>query len=835
MAAQNPDKKLWYEAACPICLGCFAEPVTLDCGHNFCQACITRRWEEPGRDATCPQCRKDVARDFKPNRCLATMVEIAKQLGLPTVRGAGPIEPECPKHHEPQHLFCKEDAISLCVICGLSEEHRNHRVIPVEEAAQEYKGELQSCLDGLRKKRENILECKVDAEKEGQDLLKHLDAEGIKAKAEFRDFCRFLERQEKFFLGQMRELQKEVKKERDANVDKLLKELSSVDSVLQEVEAEMQQPTRELLQGVRNSLERCERVFEIPTVFPPDLRQRIMKLCDISPFLTDALQHLKDSLSEFKPAKPNGRPSFGHTPRLLGRHRREVTFPAPVAQRARSESGRDPALPPFGAPGRHRQAAMASGGAVQELSEELSCPICLDFFRDPVTVGDCGHNFCRACVAGCWGDPREAPSCPLCRDPAQPEALRPNRQLANVVEIVKKIQPERGSGGEAAKGELCPKHQERLNLFCCHDASLICVVCGIAREHRAHRAIPAEEAAEEYKDVFCNCLESLKEKRQRILACKADVEKESRELLEQTGMEKKEIVAECRELHQFLEEREKRLLAQVEEVEEEIWREKDEHLERLSVELSSLENIIQEIEEKVHQPASELLQDVRSTMQRFEEKSMEKFEDPVAFPPALKWKIWDIWDLNVLLKGVVKQFKDTLISGLPLHKAKVTLNPDTAHPQLILSEDQKSLTWQRTAQDLPDNPERFASYSSALGREGFTGGRHFWEVTVGREGTWAVGVARPSVEKKKEHVCCPETGYWVIGKVDGLYLATCPLPLSSDPQRIRVSLNYVGGQVAFFDADKATLLSLYSEAFFSRETLHPYFSVIQKGYLSISP
>ncbi|XP_060095017.1 LOW QUALITY PROTEIN: E3 ubiquitin-protein ligase TRIM7-like [Heteronotia binoei] len=534
---------------------------------------------------------------------------------------------------------------------------------------------------------------------------------------------------------------------------------------------------------------------------------------------------------------------------------------------------------------------MAAEGPVQELCEEASCSICLDFFRDPVTIAQCGHNFCRACLTRSWGESGAEASCPQCRGPAREGDLRPNYQLASIVEIAKKFTLREGKdaagangqlcqkhqelprlfckGGEdplcagcgiaqeqrgttvipleeaardsramvaAEKGRVCQKHQEPLKLFCKDDEALICVVCDRSKEHREHETLPLEEASQEYKDRFCSCLEILKKERERIVSYKGDVEKESQDLLKQTKGEKQETVAKFRQLHMFLEEQEKLLLAQMEEVEMEVAKKRDQRLAELSEALSSLESLIQEMEEKCQQSASELLQDARSTLQRYEEK--KAFEKPVTFSPALKWRIWDVCDVHHLLEGVVKQLKDTLDSGLHPQKAKVTLDSDTAHLILVLSEDQKSMREGDKAQRLPDNPKRFDRCGIVLGCEEFTGGCHFWEVLVGNEEQWAVGVARRSVRRKGSITFSPEEGFWVVRKWSGGFKASVeegilPLTVTDGVKRIRVCLNYTGGRVAFFDADKASLLYEFSGAF-SGETLLPFFGVHLKGRLQLS-
>ncbi|XP_044281390.1 tripartite motif-containing protein 10-like [Varanus komodoensis] len=94
---------------------------------------------------------------------------------------------------------------------------------------------------------------------------------------------------------------------------------------------------------------------------------------------------------------------------------------------------------------------------------------------------------------------------------------------------------------------------------------------------------------------------------------------------------------------------------------------------------------MREVEEKSRQPAAELLQDVRSILQRSEE---EPCEIPAAFPLELKRRIWDFFDRKPDLEGWRKQFPGVMSE---CKAANVTLDPDTAHPHLLLSEDHKSV------------------------------------------------------------------------------------------------------------------------------------------------
>ncbi|XP_068520282.1 butyrophilin subfamily 1 member A1-like isoform X6 [Anas acuta] len=170
---------------------------------------------------------------------------------------------------------------------------------------------------------------------------------------------------------------------------------------------------------------------------------------------------------------------------------------------------------------------------------------------------------------------------------------------------------------------------------------------------------------------------------------------------------------------------------------------------------------------------------------------------------------------------------------LPHNTVKVTLDPDTAHPQLVVSQDKSSVRCESKRQQVPDTPERFDYWYCVLGHEEFREGRHCWLVEVKREQKgnlgWAMGVARASVERKRGMNMSPEGGIWAVEYYKGLlmFLTSPPTPLSLSPvpMRICVCLDCTQGQVSFINAENGVEIFTFTAASFNGESIRPWFWV----------
>ncbi|XP_061216364.1 E3 ubiquitin-protein ligase TRIM7-like [Neopsephotus bourkii] len=481
-----------------------------------------------------------------------------------------------------------------------------------------------------------------------------------------------------------------------------------------------------------------------------------------------------------------------------------------------------------------RKEAMAAVFLPGNLQDEATCSVCLEFFKDPVSI-ECGHNFCRACIIKSWRELEMDFPCPQCREVFQHRSFRPNRQLANMSEIISQFTL-RGAKGAEEDG-LCGKHREALKLYCKDDRRTICVVCDRSREHRPHAVVPVDEASEEYKEKIQGRLDFLKKERQELLEFKVNDDKKTQELLETIASERQKLLSEFECLRQFLHDQEHLLLGQLEKMEKSIAKRQNENITDLSKEITLLNKLITELEEKIQQPTLEFLKDVMSIISRSDDVKCQK---PVPVCTDMKMHICNFSLKTVVLEKVLKKFRDNLRDELGRgEKEDLTLDPDSANHLLILSADLKSVRMGCRKQELPDNPKRFDTNSRVLATTGFQSGRHYWEVEVGASDGWAFGVAKESVRRKGLTQFSPEEGIWAVQQNGGRYWAVTspqrtPLCLSQKLTKVRVYLDYEGEEVSFYNAENMQHIFTFNVAF--QEKVFPLFSVCSTvTYIKLCP
>ncbi|KAB0386238.1 hypothetical protein FD755_001194 [Muntiacus reevesi] len=156
----------------------------------------------------------------------------------------------------------------------------------------------------------------------------------------------------------------------------------------------------------------------------------------------------------------------------------------------------------------------------------------------------------------------------------------------------------------------------------------------------------------------------------------------------------------------------------------------------------------------------------------------------------------------------------------------VTLDPDTAHPKLILSKDRKCVKLGDIRQPVPDNPERFDFVVSVLGSEYFVAGCHYWEVSVADKTKWALGVCSESVSRKGKVTASPANGHWLLRQNQGNEYEALTSPqtsfrLKEPPRCVGIFLDYEAGVISFYNVTNQSHIFTFTHSFSG--PLRPFF------------
>ncbi|KAM3587969.1 uncharacterized protein V6R79_017897 [Siganus canaliculatus] len=456
---------------------------------------------------------------------------------------------------------------------------------------------------------------------------------------------------------------------------------------------------------------------------------------------------------------------------------------------------------------------------------DLSCPICCEIFRDPVVL-KCSHSFCAPCLQEYWRRGRGR-DCPLCRTQSVDDPV-PSLTLKNLCEscMEESRSVEETGAGElyCDPGEMCTLHGERLKLFCLLDNEPICVVCHTSRRHKQHDCCPVSEAVLDVKEKMKTALSSLHEKRDAFERIKKNYEDAAAYIQVQARFVERRTHEEFEKLHAFLQAEEETRMEALRREEVQRSRAMMEQIEDITRDISSVSESIRMLEEEMASEGIAVLHCKRT---------LARASCPVDDSIMATGALIDVAKYVGSLAFHVWEKMHNIIKYTP-----VTLDPNTAAPWLVLSDDLASVRDSEEKQKLPDNPERFDPDTGVLGREGFSSGKHSWDVSVGENTAWVVGVAKASVQRKEKVSSVLKNGYLCVYFYHKMYFAgTSPLTrlsLKRNPQRVRVLLDCDKGRVSFYDTHDNTHIYTFKHAITDR--VFPYFWVgCQQCPLTVEP
>ncbi|KAF7249252.1 Zinc-binding protein A33 [Varanus komodoensis] len=407
---------------------------------------------------------------------------------------------------------------------------------------------------------------------------------------------------------------------------------------------------------------------------------------------------------------------------------------------------------------------MAHQSQEQSLREELTCAICFDLFRNPVML-DCMHHFCKECIQRYWDSCSEVATCPQCRRKFPSRSFRPQYLVSGVVETVRRCTSE---------------------------------------EHRRKMQKHLQEALQSYKMEHKNLLRMKHVAKENICS-----------LLKTSGELNAKIRAAFQHLHRTLEEEERTVLMDLARVKDKWLMKLERDSARLAEGVSELKKRMEHTQQALDKLGSSLLLEVEN----------------VAVRPAVQvgsLTTFSVQQYQDLYEGPLQYiFWRRMLKSISPAPAALTLDPDSAHPNLVLSEDLTAVTEREVPQSVTRSPRRFLQSVNVLAKESFDSGRHYWEVWVGNKTKWDLGVAAHSVDRAAKVKLCPDNGYWALRlREKSQYWAAATPWVRLKPQsllrKVGVLLDCGARKVAFYNAEDMSHLFTFHQA--RARKFYPFFS-----------
>ncbi|XP_049338570.1 zinc finger protein RFP-like isoform X3 [Astyanax mexicanus] len=524
---------------------------------------------------------------------------------------------------------------------------------------------------------------------------------------------------------------------------------------------------------------------------------------------------------------------------------------------------------------------MASSSSL--LSEdEFQCSICLDVFTDPVST-PCGHNFCMVCLREFWNSSSHC-QCPVCKEEfsRRPE-LRVNTFISGLTAQFKKslqVKSSRSSVKPPSKPKkilcdsctekktealkscldcmtsyckthlephlrapalkkhklmdpvenlqdyICQNHERPLELFCRDDQTCVCRFC-TETDHKTHSTVPVEQESGEKKTQLgktqADVQQMIQDRMKKIEEINHSVDLNKKN----TEKEKADSVEVFRALVRCIERSQAELLEVMEEEQKAAERQAEELIKELEQEITELKRRDTELEQISHTEDHLHLLQVYPSLCR---PPPTKTWTDVRINTHLRVETLRraLSQLQEALSEEMRKVLKTQLKRIQQYAVDVTLDPDTAHPKLILSDDGKQVKHGDIRQNVPDSPQRFNQCPCVLGKEGFSSGRFYYEVQVRGKSKWDLGVTRESSNRKGELTASPEDGEWSIclrneTQYEALDSPPVLLSLNQVLQKVGVFVDYEEGLVSFYDVETSSHIYSFTGQSFT-EKIYPVFS-----------
>ncbi|XDV35040.1 hypothetical protein PO909_005088 [Leuciscus waleckii] len=418
---------------------------------------------------------------------------------------------------------------------------------------------------------------------------------------------------------------------------------------------------------------------------------------------------------------------------------------------------------------------------------------------------------------------------------------------------------------EALRGRTCPEHGRLLEVYCRTDQKCVCAICAL-EEHRTHTTVSVQtERASKQRLLgkteldLQTCIDNrqaqlteMKNKLQDLQSYSqaelAELEQLLSDVTHSVHRIRAELVGGVEQRREAVIGRGQSIVSQLESKLDEL----QERRARLEAQAVSDDHIgfLQSFEE-AHGPVPDSdvdlqedevtlsfsLGDVKAALEEIRERlddirfgevryrhsvsTLAESESMVSVR-SLRKKDWSLKDLRKLKLGHKK------VKG---YLEDVTLNPTSAYPFLVLSEDRKQLKRGEKLQFYRNSSQRFDVWSCALAKHGYESGRHYWEVSVGENKDWKLGVVCESAQRKGLFDMTPASGYYALWW-SGSHLRTLTAPplakvrVTGHLRLVGVYLDLEEGHLIFYNAKTGSELYSFTAQF--PEKMFPLFGTADK-------